>query len=111
MKTEDLKIALEPNPGIQKIGSRTRLIVDNIKCGGCAKTITKALNDLSLENIFVNPESSFVELDSPKDSAKLLEAVAKLKSLGYPLIDTEDGLKAVALKAKSYLSCAIGKMS
>ena len=111
MKTESLQKTSELTLGIQRNGSRTRLIVDNIKCGGCAKTITKALNELGFEDVVVDPESSFVEVNSPQDAAKLLEAVSKLKDLGYPLIDTEEGLKALALKAKSYLSCAIGKMS
>ena len=39
------------------------------------------------------------------------QVLVKLKELGYPLVDTEEGLKAVALKARSYLSCALGKLS
>lgn len=97
--------------GIQVKGTRTQLLLDNIKCGGCGKTITKGLNELGLNNVEVNPEASMVEFDNPNDSSKLNLALAKLKELGYPLIETEEGLKALALKAKSYLSCAIGKMS
>ncbi len=111
MKTDNRKVSPTSTLGIQQNGSRTRLILDNIKCGGCANTITKALNNLGLENVIVDPESSFVEVDNPQDPTKLHKAIANLKGLGYPLIDTEDGLKAVALKARSYLSCALGKMS
>ncbi len=96
--------------GIQVKGTRTQLLVDNIKCGGCGKTITNGLNELGLTNVEVNPEASTVEFDSPTES-KLNLALTKLKELGYPLVDTEEGFKALALKAKSYLSCAIGKMS
>lgn len=111
MKTESLQKFQELPFGVEQTGSRTRLIVDNIKCGGCAKTIAKALNGLGFEDVTVNPESSFVEMNSPEDFTKLNVAISKLRDLGYPLIDTEEGLKALALKAKSYLSCAIGKIS
>jgi copper chaperone len=96
--------------GIEKHGSRTRLIVENIKCGGCANTITKGLNELGLKDVIVDPQASFVEMDNPASTEILQKAIAKLRSLGYPLVDTEEGLKAVALKAKSYLSCALGKI-
>lgn len=111
-QNSDLKIS-DPtsSPGIQLAGDRTRLIVENIKCGGCGKTISKALGEIGLTNIIVEPESSFVEFDSPESSRLVTEALSVLKSHGYPLIDSEDGLRAVALKAKSFLSCAIGKMS
>lgn len=99
------------NKGISIRGSRTQLIVDNIKCGGCAKTITKALTNLGFKNISVDHEKSSIELDSPENPEIIGAAVTKLKDLGYPLIETEDGLRAVALKAKSYISCAIGKIS
>ncbi|MGE0763002.1 MAG: heavy-metal-associated domain-containing protein [Bdellovibrionales bacterium] len=108
MKAEDSKDQIR---GIQRSGSRVKLILDNIKCGGCAKTITKALSDLGLTEVFVDPQSSSVEINSPENSLLLSDAITKLKGLGYPLIDTEEGLEAVALKAKSYLSCAIGKIS
>lgn len=98
-------------PGIVVQGDRTQLIVENIKCGGCAKTISKSLSELGFKNVAVNPEQSFVELDSPKNPDTIGDAIAKLRELVYPLIETEEGLRAVALKAKSYLSCAIGKIS
>lgn len=97
--------------GIVVDGPRTKLIVENIKCDGCARTISKALTEIGYKNITVHPEESLVELDSPQKSNAIAEAINKLRELGYPLIETEDGLAAVALKAKSYLSCAIGKMS
>lgn len=98
------------NPGILVRDSRTQLIVENIKCDGCAKTISQALSRLGYKNITVNPEQSSVELDSPKDSEAITNAINKLRELGYPLIETEEGLTAVALKAKSYISCALGKI-
>lgn len=96
--------------GIQVDGGRTRILVENIKCGGCGKTISKALGEIGLSNIVTEPDLSFVEFDSPDDYRLVAEAVSLLKSHGYPMIDSEDGLRAVALKAKSFLSCAVGKL-
>ena len=91
--------------------NRTRLVLDNIKCDGCGRTISKALMEIGLKNIVVDPETSSVEMDGPVGETQMDEVLKKLKALGYPLIDTEEGLKAVALRAKSYLSCALGKIS
>lgn len=104
-------MSLTNSKGIVNQGLRTQLIVENIKCDGCARTISKALQDIGFKNITVSPEQSAVELDSPSEPNKITDAIHKLRDLGYPLIETEEGLKAVALKAKSYLSCAIGKIS
>ena len=101
----------EKSIGVLSQGNRTKFIVENIKCDGCAKSISKALSGVGLKNITVTPEQSSVEVDNPNDPDAISEAIKKLRALGYPLIETEAGLKAVALKAKSYLSCAIGKIS
>jgi copper chaperone len=93
--------------------------VENIKCGGCAGTITKRLNALDtvddcqvdIENgvitvVFV--ESAFVEsIDG--ESCKV-EVAQLLLKLGYPETGSVEGLKAATTKAKSFVSCAVGKM-
>jgi copper chaperone len=96
--------------GIEHLGSRTRMIVENIKCGGCANTITKAMNELDLKEVTIDTEKGSVEINNPNDQVKLAQAIEKLKDLGYPLVESEAGLKAIALKAKSYVSCAFGKI-
>ena len=100
-----------PEIGIEKIDNKTRLYVENIKCGGCGNTITKSLTALGLEQVVVDPESNTVEFLSPNSESDITKALDKLKSLGYPLVNTEEGLKALLSKAKSYASCAIGKVS
>ena len=85
-------------------------IVQNVKCGGCASTLKKALKDdfgdvqVDLEKM---PREITLELeDDKKENLKL-----KLRSLGYPLADDElSPLQNVGAKAKSFVSCAIGKM-
>lgn len=92
-------------------GERMQFIVENIKCDGCAKTIRKTLEEIGFKNISVNFEQCSIEVDTPSDVSAVSIAVKKLKDLGYPLIETEEGLTAALLKVKSYLSCAIGKIS
>lgn len=93
---------------MKSVGTRTQLMVENLKCGGCANTITKALHEAGHSNVTVDIQQSCVEFDTPKD---ISTAIKTLRRLGYPLIDTEEGLKAAALKAKSYVSCALGKLN
>jgi copper chaperone len=101
---------LYKNPGIKELDQQLELTVENIKCGGCAKTITQSLENLNFTNIKVDHETQKILISKPKDPEKLKDAIKKLKELGYPLVDSEEGLRALALKAKSYISCALGKM-
>ena len=87
---------------------KTTIHIQNLKCGGCANTITKGISAIeTVNNVAVNVEDSSVTFDYASDE-KLIEVKEKLKSLGYP----EDGeANSLTAKAKSYVSCAIGKMS
>ena len=84
------------------------IYIQNLKCGGCANTITKGISSMeSIDNVFVNVEESTVTF-SYSTEEQLEEVKNKLKSMGYP----EDGeANTLGAKAKSYVSCAIGKMS
>lgn len=84
------------------------IYVQNLKCGGCANTITKNVSAIeNITNIKVNVEESSITFNYDTE-AKLAEVKNKLQSLGYP----EDGeANSLGSKAKSYVSCAIGKMS
>ena len=88
--------------------------VCNIRCGGCANTITKALEENGFKNIEIDlgcePRKVTVDLDDGE--ALLAQFRAILRKLGYPLCDEEIGFVDNAnLKAKSVVSCAIGKFS
>lgn len=86
----------------------TTIYVQNLKCGGCANTIAKNVNAIEkITNVKVNVEESSVTFNFETE-ANLTEVKNKLQSLGYP----EDGeANSLGSKAKSYVSCAIGKMS
>jgi len=86
----------------------TTIHIQNLKCGGCANTITKGISSIeAVQNVSVNVDESIVTF-SYETEDQVNEVKNKLKSLGYP----EDGeANTLGDKAKSYVSCAIGKMS
>ncbi|MDB2405406.1 heavy-metal-associated domain-containing protein [Arcobacteraceae bacterium] len=84
--------------------------VQNVKCGGCANTLKKALlEDFGEVEVNLEKEPREITLEVPEDKKNNLKY--KLRSLGYPLVDDElSPLQNVGAKAKSFVSCAIGKM-
>jgi copper chaperone len=87
--------------------------VNNVRCEGCANTITKNLLKEGFSDVQVDlscePRKVTV---SAKDGASLAQLKSILRKLGYPLCDEENSLRDMAsLKAKSFISCAIGKFS
>ncbi len=85
---------------------KTTLRIHNLKCGGCAKTIITKLNELKgLEDVTVESKDETVSFIY-KEQDDLIKAAELLAKLGYPI----DGYSnTLARKAKSYLSCAIGR--
>jgi copper chaperone len=83
------------------------LEIQNLKCGGCVNTVTKELSKIDgITDIRVNDETSVVEFSSEVTEA--LDLVkSKLASIGYPVVGDDN---SIIDKAKSYVSCAIGKM-
>lgn len=82
--------------------------IENLKCGGCANTIKKGM--LSIEGIKyvnVNVESSEVNVDT-NDILILKKVKQKLSNMGYPEVGDSN---SVLKKAKSYVSCAVGRMT
>ncbi len=87
-----------------------KLIVENIKCGGCVSTINSKLLALELvDTVDINIEDGMVNIGG--DEAGKTEVAALLLKLGYPETGTTEGLKAVKAKAKSFVSCAVGKIN
>lgn len=85
---------------------KTTIQIQNLKCGGCAKTITDKLSGLNgINEIRVEEETSSVIFEH-ENSDVVFVAKDKLRALGYPAIDDENG---ILQKAKSYVSCVSGK--
>lgn len=85
---------------------KTTLQIENLKCGGCAATIKKGILAIhGVENVDVNLEESSVSITRTKNNLK--EVKIKLSKLGYPEIGDKN---TVLHKAKSFVSCAVGKI-
>jgi copper chaperone len=85
----------------------TRIEVDNIRCSGCAKTITKRrleIEDIRAVKVDIEHQAVIVESDTDMRAA----AIHTLLGLGYPERGSVAGLASFKGKAKSVVSCAIG---
>ena len=79
------------------------IAVENIKCGGCMNSIKTALMKINgVENVSIDKET--VTIDATVEKIILINVLSKM---GYPEKGNNDLLK----KAKSYVSCAIGKIN
>jgi copper chaperone len=84
--------------------------VENVKCSGCANTLKKALKD-DFGEVEVDLEKFPREITLEIDDAALENLKLKLRSIGYPLSDDElSTLQSMGAKAKSFVSCAVGKL-
>lgn len=80
--------------------------VQNIRCGGCANTITKELATV-FSGVMVDVASKTVTVEL-KDESEIAKGAELLKKLGYPLANEESRMIDMA---KSFVSCAIGKVT
>ena len=85
--------------------------VENVRCSGCANTITKKLMSIDGVNaVDIGIEAQIVTIETDDESA-LPSYVEALLAMGYPEKGSVEGMKALKGKAKSVISCAIGKVS
>lgn len=88
---------------------QTRIEVENIRCGGCANTISKKLmENEQIHAVDVDIEHQCVTVTSDVDVRAA--AVQTLFNLGYPERGSVEGLTALKEKARSVVSCAIGRI-
>lgn len=87
------------------------ITVDHLKCGGCANTIRKNVLEFEgVKKVSVKPETGQVDIEF--EGAIDLNAIKnRLKELGYPETGTTEGLEKFGSNVKSYISCAIGRMT
>ena len=80
----------------------------NLKCGGCTNTIKKGIVSIEgISDVMVDLESSKVTVDTDDESV-VLSVKKKLSKMGYPEIGDAN---TMLHKAKSFVSCASGRMS
>ncbi|TJY37275.1 heavy-metal-associated domain-containing protein [Pontimicrobium aquaticum] len=87
---------------------KVTLNIQNLKCGGCANTITTRLSTLdTIDNVLVSNENDTVTFNYKEDK-DLTKATDLLSKLGYPIAGENNPLTK---KAKSFVSCAVGRMN
>ena len=87
---------------------KSKLTIQNLKCGGCANTIIHKISAIdNISKVEVDVETSEVTFEhlSENDLEKITQ---KLAYLGYPI---EGDKNSVVSKAKSFVSCASGRIS
>ena len=87
--------------------------VNNVQCEGCANTIKKTLTSKGFKNVEVDlscePRKVTINIEN---EASLAQLRTILRKLGYPFSDEEVSLaNSATLKAKSFISCTVGKFS
>lgn len=88
--------------------NKTTLEVQNLKCSGCANTIiTQLSREEGISSVRVDEVTSEVSFHYNAQN-NLESAVKRLSRLGYPINSEANNLSK---KAKSYVSCAVGKMN
>ena len=86
----------------------TTIAILNLKCGGCANSIKKGILTVEgVSEVSVDLETSKVTVNTI-DETVILKVKEKLSSMGYP--EAGDA-NTVLHKAKSFVSCATGRMT
>jgi len=81
--------------------------IENLKCGGCANSIISKISNMKgVEKVKVDHDNNSVHIDYDSDLERN-DFEATLRKMGYP----KTGESTLGLKAKSYVSCAIGRLS
>ena len=82
------------------------IIVENIKCNGCANSIKKGLEKLH-EGVVIDViiEEGKVQLQS-EEAIDTKPYISALHGMGYPI----PGEGNIVKTAQSYVSCMIGRM-
>ncbi len=82
------------------------IFVENIKCGGCMSGIKKALLEFKgVKSVEITLEEEKIQIQGKQLNRDAY--IKKMDSMGYP----EKGKNTLFKEAKSYVSCAIGKVS
>lgn len=89
----------------------TTISIENLKCGGCGNSIKTGLKNLEgVEQVAIDFDLGEVAV-SHSATVERGQIAAALKRMGYPEKGTVEGLASLAASAKSFVSCAVGRMS
>jgi copper chaperone len=84
--------------------------VENIKCGGCENSIVKGIKSVAqVSNLVIDRDKQLVSFSGEASIKQTV--IDKLRSMGYPEKGSVAGIAAGITNAKSFVSCAIGRMT
>jgi copper chaperone CopZ len=84
---------------------KLEIFVENVKCGGCMTSIKKGILELAgVTHVDIELEEEKITIQG--DHLNRTAITKKLDGMGYP----EKGNNTFFKEAKSYVSCAIGKI-
>jgi copper chaperone len=88
---------------------KIQIQVENIKCGGCASIIRSGLRkDSRIASVEVDIPNDTGTVEASEDMGSAI--YAHLEHLGYPKRGSVGGIATVSAKAKSFISCAVGRL-
>ncbi|MEN9523480.1 MAG: hypothetical protein RL065_1857 [Bacteroidota bacterium] len=89
----------------------TEIKIDNLKCNGCATSIKNGLVVFAeIKSVDINWGNSSLKIEH-SDLLSIEKVKHKLLQMGYPETGSVEGIERMTANAKSYVSCAIGKIS
>lgn len=84
-----------------------KIYIENLKCHGCANTIRREIGRFpEVQEVEVSHDDSSVSIAFEGEESFREKITRRLAKLGYP----EQGHNSGLNKAKSYLSCAVGRI-
>lgn len=82
--------------------------IQNLKCHGCANSITSVVSKITgISEVRVNHDTKEIFFNYLKEE-QADTVIRKLSELGYP---KKGEINSLPTKAKSYVSCAIGRIT
>ena len=81
--------------------------IQNLKCGGCEAKITNSISSIEgVSKVTVDNDTDTVQFEAENEEI-VSKVEATLSKLGYPKVDDPNN---IIQKAKSYVSCMIGRV-
>lgn len=88
--------------------NREVIVIQNLKCNGCVNSISQMLGAFpEIAEVHISLEDATVTIDTNADGQREKYEKA-LAHAGYP---PEGQVNSLGRKAKSYVSCAIGRIN
>jgi len=85
-----------------------KIYIENLKCHGCANTIRREIGRFKeVDKVEISHEDASVTVAYEGETGFREKITKRLGKLGYP----EIGHNTTLDKAKSYVSCAIGRIT